>query len=955
MEVWHAGAPVRLARRQQRLILGIFALRANELVSSNQLIDLLWGDSPPRQARAVVQTRVSELRAVLNGSADAAVRLRTRGGGYLLESAPEAIDAQHFLTLVRASRAERDGTAAIRTLRRALDLWRGPVLGGDVPNELCATLCQGLESARLTATEELFDLELGLGNQQRIVDELLATARVNPARERLVGQLMLALTRVGRSAEALSYYDEWRRWLADEFGVDPQPDVQRLHLSILREGEGEPPADPPDDTLPVGVADQSGVAFRGGVPRLLPPDVSDFTGRTTEIDRIRRLLTAPTRTGVAVVAVTGPGGVGKTALSVHVAHTLQGDFPDGQMYANLRGPDHRTPIDPSEVLGRFLRALGVDGAAVPETIEERADLYRDLLAERRVLVVLDNAASDEQIAPLVPAGRRCAVIINGRTHLGSTFGAPALRLEIFEPGQAVELLGHVAGTARLQAEPDAAAELCRQCGFLPLALRVLGARLAAKPHWSVAKLSGMLRDESGRLDQFSYHELDVRASLAISYAGLSPAAQRLLRLTGHVDLAYTDSWIAAALLDVSAAQGESLLEELFDGQLVDVAEADPVSGSRFRLHHLVRLFARERADVEDDSDELTAARIRVFGAWLSMADGAYRAIHGGPYQTVRVSVERYAVDDAQRIRPAEEPVTWFESERAALAVVARRAAQEGHAAACWELVNITSPLFQMRRYFTEWHELIVLALDAAQAAGDRLGEATMLYRLAMHSTDRREFGRAEEYIARSLELFATTGSLHGRALVNAFAASLSRIKGHEREALVRYKEVLPELVDARDWSSAALALRGIGQIHLNQHDHSTADHYFGQALDMCRLGGSTRLEAQVLFWQGMLRVRQERFTEAEPLFSRVLSASRQLGDLTGEGQALHGLSLCYQGRGQVERARVTLHTALVLCRQPRPTLLEGTIRRALADLESATGGRNRSTVPIDADTHPRVD
>ncbi|MEU7615812.1 AfsR/SARP family transcriptional regulator [Micromonospora rifamycinica] len=750
VELWHRGRPIRLARRQQRLILGILALRANESVSTGQLIDLLWGDAPPRQARAVVQTRVSELRAVLNTADDSPVHLHTRGGEYLLESPPAAVDAQHFLALSQAARVEPDATTAARTLDRALDLWRGPVLGGDVPDESYATVCQRLESARLTAVEELFDLQLDTGNQRGIVDELLATAQANPARERLVQQLMLALSRVGRSAEALSHYERWRRWLADEFGADPQPETQRVHLSILREGHGEPV-----EQVAAAAGGPVGMHPHDGVSRLLPPDISDFTGRTAEVERMRRLLTTPTRTGVAVVTVVGSGGVGKSALSVHVAHSVRESFPDGQMYADLRGSDRRDPADPAEVLGRFLRALGVAGAAVPDTVEERADLYRNLLAERRVLVVLDNAATDEQVIPLVPAGRRCAVIISGRAPLGSTFGASTLRLAALDPASAGELLARVTGDQRVRAEPAAAAELSRQCGFLPLALRILGARLAAKPHWSVEKLRGMLRDESRRLDQLSYREWDVRASLATSYTGLPEDARRLLRLTGHLDLAYTDPGIAAASLDVSPGQSEALLEQLFDAHLVEAASAEPMVGARFRLHHLVRLYARERADAEDDPAELTAARTRGFGAWLTLAELARKAVGDDTGMRHSPVAERYPVGGEPARMARMAPLTWFDSERAALAVVARRAAGKGHPAACWELVDAVSPLFRLRRSLTEWHGLLLLALACARAAEDRLGEATILYRLAACSRDRQEFTRAEQYVEESRGLFAT--------------------------------------------------------------------------------------------------------------------------------------------------------------------------------------------------------
>ncbi|GGJ92493.1 hypothetical protein GCM10010123_22960 [Pilimelia anulata] len=986
----HDGQPLRLARRQQRLILGILALRADELVSASHLIDLLWGTAPPRQARAVVQTRISELRAVLHGAGSADVRLHTRSGGYLLESAPTAVDARHFRTLVRAARAEPDAAAAARTLRRALDLWRGPVLGGDVGGELCTTLCQGLESARLTATEDLFDAELRSGNQHRIVDELLATARVNPARERLVGQLMIALRRVGRNAEALAYYERWRRWLADEFGVDPQPEVQRLHLAILRdtdpEGEGGPaapsvsaqrpsvppapaaaasaasaaaasaapaarrvavprqraaertdaadlrrptphpavpagatphpaapagatphpaapagatphPAAPPaaaaaarpaarpapDSTRvpapaarsapaapertaapagpvwpahdpstvgsvpapgiadpqhpaipaessqhsataappaarpglaagrpPAPVADPAAAplhrpaptpaappahptpagagpggpepeaATAAAVPHLLAPAAPDFTGRADEVAELCRLLTAADPGRVAVAAVVGPAGIGKTALSLHVAHRLRAAFPDGQLYADLRDPAG-AEADPYEVLGRFLRALGVAAAAVPGTLAERADLYRDVLAERRVLVVLDDAAGDDGVRPLVPAGRHCAVLLTGRGHPGATLGAPALRLDLLPEPAALDLLGRLAGPDRVRAEPAAAAELAEQCGRLPLALRVVGARLAAKPHWSLAKLAGRLRDESARLDQLRYRDLDVRTTLTRDAAALPADARRLLGRLGDLDLAETNAWLAAAVLDVRPARSEALLEHLFDARLVDIAgAADP---ARFRLHPLVRLCARERAAAEEEPGALAAARDRYFGAWLSVVDHIGRDQPADPGSALRGPAPRYPLGETVLARLAASPASWFAGERAALTAVAKRAARDGRAAVCWDLVSGISPLLRAGRYLAEWRELLMVALIAASAAGDRLGMATMMYRLAGYSAVRRDFPRAEEYLREARGLFARTGSGAGRAAVEEFTASIARHGGQRRPLL----------------------------------------------------------------------------------------------------------------------------------------------------------------------------
>lgn len=951
VEAWHRGRSLYLARRQQRLILGILALDANKLVTSDRLIDLLWGEQLPAHARAVLQSRVSELRTALTAHQrpDADATLLTRGNGYVLAISPEQVDAHQFrLTAARTSEMASDDEAR-RSLRKALALWRGPVLGGQLTEGAYAALCQGLEAERLTTAEDLFEIELRLGNHLKVVDELGELATAHPSRERLVVQRLLALHRAGRTAQALHEYDRWRRWLADDLGIDPGTEVQQLHLAILRgdlaltlearpssrgpdkADEGQP-SRPHDGALPAEGHD----AFDAAVPRILPPDIADFTGRAAEIALLTELLVESDRKRVAVAAVTGPAGVGKTALSVHVAYRLIDHFPDGQLYVNLRGFDTDTAADPFEVAGRFLRALGVDGAAVPDTLDERVDLYRDLLSQRRVIVVLDNAASEDQVAPLIPSGTDCAVVITSRVRLGPLLGAQMVGLDVLTPAEALHLLARIAGTDRIEAEPAGAADLCRQCGYLPLALRVAAAKLVTKPHWKINKLVRLLDDERSRLGQLSIGHLDVRASINLSYDDLDSSTRRLLCQLGDIDLPEINLWVAAALCDAPHMTAEIVLEHLFDAQLLDIAGQEACGDPRYRMHDLVRLFARDRAQY-DEPAEVTAGRTRVYGAWLRAADVSYRAIFGGDHQNIRGTAARRTIDDQVTKTLVNNPLQWFEVERHSIVAVVRNAARDRRSSICWELVCTTSPLFQMRRYFDEWRELIELALGTARAESDDIGEAAMLYRLGMALTDQTKHAEARSKFVRAAELFEEVDDRHGQATVGTYLGMIERFMGNEDLALEHYEKAAPVLRDAGDHGGEAFALRGIAQICTARGQIQAADAHFHTALDLYRMCACRQGEAQVLFWQSMLRLKQGRNMEAKAGFESALDIVRVIGDRAGEAQCLRGIALSYQHQGDRILARTTLLEALQIAHQPRPTLTEVTLRNALAELDQQIG------------------
>lgn len=634
------GTAFRLERRAQRLVMGLLALDAGQRVASSHLIEMLWGENAPASARATLHTRISEVRSLLTrrGVDDGTVALRTVDSGYCLEIDPAHVDGRRFLSLVNGWRQLPTARAALDRLAVALDLWRGPVFGGLLPEAPSAAV-EALAAARLTALEDFFALHLHLDDHALVVDRLTEVAGAHPTRERLTALCMIALARSGRAAEALTMYAAWRAWLREELGTDPDAEVQQIYLAIVR---NEDPAalDPSPfpnlpsfaaaeprsgievatDPLPVTVSQVDAPPESAPsilAPRTLPPPIEDFTGRAEEVAELVGLIAGSNR---RLIAVSGPAGVGKTALTVHVAHQVADRFPDGRLFVDLHGYDEQRPETAAGVLGRLLRALGVPAAAVPARLDGRVDLYRQTLADRRMLVILDNVAGDDQIAPLLSAGDACQVVVTGRTRLGATVGAGQIAVRAMTDAEARCLLRRIAGDARIDADAQCTRALIRHCGNLPLALRIAGARLATKPHWSVARLGQLLADDGTRLAQLTHQGLSVAAGIAASCRDVSPRAGRLLRIVSTLDLPDVPVWVAAALLDTDARTAEGLLEELFDVSLAEVSDRAGPASPRYRLSSLVRDFGRERAAAEIGPARLREARERLYRAWLGLLE-----------------------------------------------------------------------------------------------------------------------------------------------------------------------------------------------------------------------------------------------------------------------------------------------------------------------------------------------
>ncbi|SOD46070.1 DNA-binding transcriptional activator of the SARP family [Streptomyces sp. Ag82_G6-1] len=612
VRAWRGDEPVTTGSPQQRALLAALLLREGRTATAAELIDALWGEEPPSQALAAVRTYASRLRKVLDPggearrpggtAATASAVLVSESGGYAVRDlAEDALDltvAQDLATEAEKARSAGDLCHARETLRRALALWDGETLAG-VPGPYAQTQRVRLEEWRLQLVESRLDMDLEQGCHAEAVSELTALTAAHPLRERLRELLMLALYRSGRQAEALAVYADTRRLLADELGVDPRPGLSELQQRILQADPGlaEPSSPAPEPaTVPVR-------------PAQLPATVPDFTGRSGFVRELGDILASAEGRVMAVSALAGIGGVGKTTLAVHVAHRARAAFPDGQLYVDLQGAGARV-AEPETVLGSFLRALGTADSAIPDSLEERAALYRSVLAGRRVLVLLDNARDAAQVRPLLPGTDGCAALVTSRVRMLDLAGAHLIDLDVMSPDEALALFTKIVGEERVASERKAALDVVAACGFLPLAIRIAASRLAARRTWTVSVLAAKLADERRRLDELQAGDLAVKATFELGYGQLEPAQARAFRLLGLADGPDISLAAAAAVLDLPAEDTEDLLESLVDTSLLESA-----APGRYRFHDLVRLYARACAE-RDELPRANAAR-RCPGCWTS--------------------------------------------------------------------------------------------------------------------------------------------------------------------------------------------------------------------------------------------------------------------------------------------------------------------------------------------------
>ncbi|MER5267962.1 BTAD domain-containing putative transcriptional regulator [Actinosynnema sp. NPDC002837] len=895
-----------------KTLLALLAVHAGRVVSLEQLVDAMWGDQPPDQSRSAVYTYVSTLRRALGDV------LSRSGGGYRLAVDLDQVDLHVFTAEVdegRRALAEGDLEEAATCFAEALSAWRGTPLGGTQ-----GTWAEGerarLEELKLGALEDRFDADLAIGRGESLVPELSAAVAENPLRERLRSQLMLALHQAGRQADALACYQEGRRVLLDELGVEPGAALRATHERVLR---GEPDAPPVE-------------ARKSPTPSQLPFDIADFTGRSAEHDRLVARLTTGT-SAVRLCAISGQPGAGKSTLAAHVAHAVREHFGDGQLYANLRGVQ-TVPADPVEVLAGFLRALNVADAAIPADPEERAQLYRTLVADRRVLIVLDDARDERQIRPLLPGGGTCAVLVTSRERLSALSGAVQLDLSVFPEAEALELLDRVVGDDRVAAEPESAEEIVRLCGRLPLALRIAGARLAARPHWRLARLVERLGVQRRVLQELTLGDLEVRGSLALSYDGLADRERTALRRLGLLDVSAFGGWLVAPLLDCGPQEAEEVVERLVDSQLLDLDSTDDGATLRYRMHELTRAFARERGEAEETPAEIRAVCTRAARAWLSLVELAGSLMPHATFDGVPIVLDpRYFDPDAADV--VADPEVWFDAEQAGLVSVVERVSE-------LDLTDVASRLaaalcasrFSVRNLFGQWWRTHSAALAAARRVGDRAAEARLLSGLGWLRYEQDRFDEAESYYREALDGYRRGGDEQGEATTLLALSTVQRERGELGTARRSLEAALSVL---REPALVAQATHGLGRVLTEQGDLEAGLAACERTLAVYREIGDRRGEAIALRSVGIVHRAAGRWAEAAECCAGAVELLHGLGDRLMWAYATQALikARIRQGTGTVARAK--LLECLSVCVEMQDGFGQALVLRTLGELELAAG------------------
>ena len=912
---------------RQRIVLAALLLERDHVVSLNRLIDMLWPVDPPVTARTQVQYCVSELRRLCTVPD---TPIRTAAPGYSLASANIAVDTDLFRALAEEGRAE---AAAGRTelaaekLRSALRLWRGEAFAG-IDSPMIQAAAVQLEELRLTVTEELVDRELELGRHDAMVHRLTRLIAENPLRERLRCQQMLALYRAGRGVEALEAYRAARGVLVAELGIEPGPELRRMERAIL--------AEDPALASPAGTERRGQLAVPRLVPRQLPADIVDLTGRREVLDELLAILTPRQHpTGRALIAViTGPAGVGKTTLAVRIGHVLAQAFPDGQLFAQLRGPgvEHgRT----ERVLEHLVRAFGMR-AGLPDTTEELAKVFRSITADRRLFVLLDAAVTEDDVLPLIPAGSESVVLVTSRRRLTGLSGAHHVDLELLDPGSAENLLATAARRRELAVQdPSSTRSLLRLCGGLPLAIRIAAARLAARPYWSVDDLMTRLTDEGRLLDEFRYGGMDVRASIAMSYGDLPAATRRLFRLLGTLPVRDFPSWVSAPLLDATAGDANEALEQLVDAGLVQVVIGP--EGRRNRVHHLVQVFARERLVAEEPAAERGAALRRLLGCLLHLTETAHRSEYGGDFTVLHSAAPRWRLDDVTESALLARPLKWGAEERELLVGAVGQAAEAGFADHAWDLAISTVFLFEHGMFFGEWRDTHEVALESARRHGNRMGEAAMLYSLGALCIARHQYREAVANLESASAIFTDLESAHGLGLTLRNLAFVDRTQDRPEAATTKYSQALGLLQRVGDRAGEAHVLHGLARVGLDLERYADARDLAERAAEISRETGNRRGEAQAAAALGDIHLAGDALDQARTQYLRALESVRATRDPVGEVYCGFGLGVVAMRQGDLDTARTVLSSSLDVARAIGEESAAARILLALGELRLGEG------------------
>ncbi|MFI8001817.1 BTAD domain-containing putative transcriptional regulator [Streptomyces sp. NPDC086010] len=954
VRAWRGGEPLPSGSPQQRALLAALLLRDGRTATAAELIDALWGDDPPPRALATVRTYASRLRKTLGQDT-----LVSEAGGYAVRIPRGALDltlAQDLAAEAEKARSGGDRSQARALVDKLLGLWDGEALAS-LPGPYADNRRAGLEEWRLQLVETRLDLDLEVGYHAEAVSELTALTAAHPLRERLRELLMVALYRSGRQAEALAVYADTRRLLAEELGVDPRPELAALQQRILRA----------DEDL-AHVADEAAAPAPAPLrPAQLPATVPDFTGRSAFVRELGSRLGTAESSVMAVSALAGIGGVGKTTLAVHVAHQARRHFPDGQLYVDLQGAGARA-TEPETVLGSFLRALGTADSAIPASLDERAALYRSTLAGRRVLVLLDNAHDAAQIRPLLPGTEGCAALVTSRVRMVDLAGAHLVDLDVMSPEEALQLFTRIVGEERVQSEREAALDVVAACGFLPLAIRIAASRLASRRTWTVSVLAAKLADERRRLDELQAGDLAVKATFELGYGQLEPAQARAFRLLGLADGPDISLAAAAALLNLETHTAEDLLESLVDTSLLESA-----APGRYRYHDLVRLYARACAERDEHPPvERDLALSRLLDFYLATAAGVY-------------ALERPGDRLVDHLEPTEHPglsfgdrhtaLDWLYAEAGPLLACVQQSYGPGTLRRAVDLLWASLDLGESGADAKQYEKVAVSVRNAARAGGDRRTEVRALMTLAdVHHTSGR-FDQAEEeaqqvmrlvdadtdplpgcWAANARGIMALYQSRHedGETYLTQAIASFRRIDDRPGEASALCNLSRIHLATGRITSAVSLAQEGtaiydgmghalrsangryaLGMAHTQSGQFAEAADSLLEALDVFRDSRQRLWEGMTLFRLAEVDLAAGAAADAATKAEQALTALRGIGGAWRRGNVLTVLGRALAGIGQTGRAQACWHEALSLYEELGSHEADG-VRTLLSSGDSVT-------------------
>jgi DNA-binding SARP family transcriptional activator len=886
---------------KQRALLGMLLLHANQTVPGDLLAEAVWDGRPPLGAAEILPSYVMRLRRSLG--VEVGARVVTRSGGYAVEAEAAELDLSRFraaYTRARELAEAADWTTTADLLTNALTLWRGEPLA-DVPvQNVLRDELRELTELRLRAQRQRVDADLELGRHHEVIPELQRAIAAHPLHEPLRGQLMLALYRAGRQAEALDVYLSVRQTLADELGIDPMPPLQDLHQRILN-------ADP---TLMAAASDRpmARPAARA-VPRQLPVAVRHFAGRAEHIKALTELVDDGASTNMVVIsAIDGTAGIGKTALAIHWAHQVAHLFPDGQLYVNLRGFDPTgAPMNPAEAIRGFLDAFGVAPHRIPAGLDDQAALYRSYLADRRVLAVLDNARDADHVRPLLPGSSGCLVLVTSRNRLFSLVaaeGARPLTLDLLTATEARDLLARRLGVETTLRQPRAVDQLIDLCARLPLALNIAAAHAAVNPTQPLADLVARLRDIRGRLDVLDGGDqtTDVRAVFSWSYQQLSAPAGRVFRLIGLPPGPDITPPAIASLAGVTLAEAEQTLHELARAHLL----TEHTTG-RYVLHDLLRAYAAEQVQARDTPDERHQATRRLLDHYLHTAHAAALLLQ--PDRIPVVSGPPAAGTTPEQLADHDDAMTWFITEHQVMMAAITWAADTGFDRQARQLAWTMAHYFDRLGHWHDYAASQLTALAAVERLDDLTAQAGVHRSLGWAYTQLGSFPVGEDHFDRSIDLYRRLGDTIGLGYTLLAAARLFGIQHRYERGLEDSQEALQLFREADYPSGLAEALNSVGWYLTLLGDHEEALTYCQQGLDLQREVGNKPGEASTLDSLGFAYHNLGRYSEAVARYEDALILTRELRTRELEADVLEHLGDTRLAMGDTGAARDTWQRA----------------------------------------------